>query len=394
VRLETDFSERHSLQTLRSVAFFGVALSPFGLLVGGAVRTASPVVGSAVLVAMVGLVVALGIVLARLNGTRRDTVVISERGVMFGSTLCPREAIRAAYFVPAVAKHKSCVRLIGDKDADLGWFVVRDQAEADLAIAALGVPPEATTRWSVLAPYGLAMAGVLVAAAAFIALGAAFHTAMLAVCGVLTAVAGLTYFMPATLHIGADGLLWKTRLAPRFIAWSEVEEVSLADRTLVLRLVRGEAVEIKLPRAREYQGTENNRIELATLTQRARSALAAFRARATTDVSARVGRLGSTTAEWVARLRARDGNFRAAPLRSDDLWSVVEDPGAEASARAGAAALLAQSSSDEDRVRLRVAADTCAEPKLRVVLSKAAQGDDVMDDLDEVGERRAITIPK
>ena len=53
---------------------------------------------------------------------------------------------------------------------------------------------------------------------------------------------------------------------------------------------------------------------------------------------------------------------------------------------------LAREASSDDRARLRVAAETCAEPRLRVVLDKAGGGaadNDLLTALDDVEDERA-----
>jgi hypothetical protein len=70
--------------------------------------------------------------------------------------------------------------------------------------------------------------------------------------------------------------------------------------------------------------------------------------------------------EYLKKLRAGEGGYRAAAVRDDDLWRVVEDPGAPEEARAAAAVLLRQT--DGAKPRLRIAADAVASPRLRVAL--------------------------
>lgn len=69
---------------------------------------------------------------------------------------------------------------------------------------------------------------------------------------------------------------------------------------------------------------------------------------------------------------------------------MVESPAAEVTARAGAAAVLEQEATEDDRARLRIAADACAEPRLRVVLDKAATGEDAMDALGDIDDSGSV----
>ena len=78
------------------------------------------------------------------------------------------------------------------------------------------------------------------------------------------------------------------------------------------------------------------------------------------------------------------------------LWRVVEDPTAATTARAGAAFALRSTLDDDGKARLRIVADACAAPKLRVALDELATGeDDVADTFDALvdgdAQRRAIS---
>ena len=89
-----------------------------------------------------------------------------------------------------------------------------------------------------------------------------------------------------------------------------------------------------------------------------------------------VARNGRSIAEWIAnaaRTSERSATYRAPIVPHDDLWRIVEDAAASPIARAGAALALRADLGAEGRARLRVAADTCAENKLRVALSPSPQ---------------------
>ena len=66
------------------------------------------------------------------------------------------------------------------------------------------------------------------------------------------------------------------------------------------------------------------------------------------------------------KLREGEGGYRNVALREEDLWRVVEDPGAPEEARAAAAVLVRNA--DGAKPRLRIAADAVASPRLRVAL--------------------------
>lgn len=87
--------------------------------------------------------------------------------------------------------------------------------------------------------------------------------------------------------------------------------------------------------------------------------------------------------EWVTRLRTlRDGKttFRdAGPPTVDALLSIVEDVSSPAVERAAAAIALSKAPA-EVKHRIRIAAESSAEPRLRVALEQA-----IDDRLEEIG---------
>ena len=84
------------------------------------------------------------------------------------------------------------------------------------------------------------------------------------------------------------------------------------------------------------------------------------------------------TKEWVASLRSpeRMETFRRGDLDVGQLWRVVENGDVEPAKRAAAAVALSTALDDEAKTRLRIAAKTTAEPKLRVALEAAADEDE------------------
>jgi hypothetical protein len=82
--------------------------------------------------------------------------------------------------------------------------------------------------------------------------------------------------------------------------------------------------------------------------------------------------------QWIAELRARATHetYRDTSFDVDRLWSMVESPSLEPSHRAAAAVALRDKLDDEGKARLRVAADACASPEVRVALEAAAEDDE------------------
>jgi hypothetical protein len=108
---------------------------------------------------------------------------------------------------------------------------------------------------------------------------------------------------------------------------------------------------------------------------RIRAGIAALEGGRTEDVSSLVARGGRPLDEWMRALTAlssEGGGYRATALPAERLWRVVEDPAADPTARAGAAAALRATLDDEGRTRLRVIAESSVHPRVRVALDAVA----------------------
>lgn len=184
-------------------------------------------------------------------------------------------------------------------------------------------------------------------------------------------VLGSAIFNPCKIHVGADGLLVATRIAPTFVPWSEVLAVEPYPRGVMVRRRSGDLV---IPLMAGNFVTDKDRANQKALLTRASEALEAYRRGEEPEVAVRVARGVRPHAEWMRDLFDREGTFRTAPLLDDQLWSVVESPNADPTARAGAAAVLARTAGEAERARLRIAAEGCTAPQLRIVLERTAEG--------------------
>ena len=79
---------------------------------------------------------------------------------------------------------------------------------------------------------------------------------------------------------------------------------------------------------------------------------------------------------WLSDVKdlAAARTYRETRLDEDRLWRMVDDPTASPATRAGAALALSAAIDDPSRARLRVAAEACVEPKLRIALLRVAEG--------------------
>jgi hypothetical protein len=83
--------------------------------------------------------------------------------------------------------------------------------------------------------------------------------------------------------------------------------------------------------------------------------------------------VASSSKDDLARAANGAGDYRIATLTREQLWALVEGPEIEASARKAAAEALVRSSDGAERARLRVAAEHCAEPHVRIALEEIAE---------------------
>jgi hypothetical protein len=191
------------------------------------------------------------------------------------------------------------------------------------------------------------------------------------------------YFMAsnvAQVTVGADGIhVKRTFSRARFIAYADVREVRLWERTLVVELND----DSKLMLHRDEEGLAHEK--------RIREALAQHRAR-NVNAAAAVNRGGRTTSEWLEATSDRRPTYRAAHVPDEELWNIVEDAAASPTERAGAALALRKELDDAGRNRLRIAAGACAEKKLRVALESVAENasdEDLEDVLEPLQDRAA-----
>jgi len=201
----------------------------------------------------------------------------------------------------------------------------------------------------------------------------------------------------ANVYVGADGVhIRRFLVRPRFVAFEDIASVKKDDRNVTILLRDGGKIEMHQPArpgAKVWGAFFADRADEARLMVE-RIAEGAARAPEGITAAARLARGTRTTREWLRDLgRATDehASFRDAALPDEQLWRVVEDPSAAPTARAGAAVALRGRLDDHSKARLRVVADACAGPKLRVAL-EAVAGDLALEEsleaLEDPSERR------
>lgn len=179
-----------------------------------------------------------------------------------------------------------------------------------------------------------------------------------------------------SITCGAEGLYVRRLVAPwlfgrRMIPWNELASAEgIGETTIAL---------VSKRRRRDYElGSAE---DLARLVQNVRERASLPSAERDANIGALLARGAQPTEAWLASARKQGapGNesYRATTLPEDRLWAVVEDPGADPTARVGAAiALRTQLRIAEVGQRIRVAAGTTALPEVRDALSEIAEEED------------------
>jgi len=187
---------------------------------------------------------------------------------------------------------------------------------------------------------------------------------------------------PTRVRIGTDGVFTKWLMTERFVSFAEIESVVAYEDVIagkhyvgaILQLVGGETTKL-------CSGQKNFFSDggAAILVERLREALDAHRSGARgvdTSALARGSRSGS---EWFRALRrigaGADVDARHAGMSLEALVSAVHDTTLDPAARVGAAVAALPYATPAERRRIRIAAETTAEPRLRIALEKVTAAD-------------------
>jgi hypothetical protein len=174
------------------------------------------------------------------------------------------------------------------------------------------------------------------------------------------------------VDVGTDGILLRRLGERRFVSYGMLDGASMRGRLMLLALRSGERIGL------DVLGTTGEQLRShEALAQRIEEARAAFvESGDVATAEAWVAPGGRPVASWLREVRAlaRARDYREARVDAERLWRVVADPSAPPATRAGAALALTGMPEGDARTRLRVAADACADPKLRVALGRVADG--------------------
>jgi hypothetical protein len=183
--------------------------------------------------------------------------------------------------------------------------------------------------------------------------------------------------------VGADGVrIRRLFRRARFVPFSAIASAERDGRDVTIRLRDGQLIRMHHAAAAKSDGWTplfyaNRADEGAMLVERIEAQLARRSEEAGAVAGlARGAREAGVWVRDVARASDAHASFRAPAIAPDTLWRVVEDATSASTARAGAALALRERLDDGGRLRLRVVADACAEPELRVALEAVVEADE------------------
>jgi hypothetical protein len=167
------------------------------------------------------------------------------------------------------------------------------------------------------------------------------------------------------IDVGADGI-WLSK-GNQFLPYTEILQVTALDRDILLVKRSGERIRLG------FGGSVRQHEASAACMQRIDEARAARASEgAAVSPEALLSPAGRSPGEWLDALRVV-ADYRSSAVPDDILWRIVEDPNAAGPTRAGAAIALGHGLDAEARQRLRVAAQACAAPRLRVAFELVAE---------------------
>ncbi len=343
-----------------------------------------------------------GVHLTKVGGLPRaeyPSLRVDERGLVLDGKLAAARADIASVVVQLDERTAVVVRTKADLEIRHGaWerspkgrphgfvFTFTSRADADALVLALGRDPARTTNeialepsllragfddlplWRALLQTGIAMA-LLALLLPFLARPS-------------SGLKGVGGVLGSRLELGADGLRVRGMLANAFVHYREIRSVTTRDNAVVLTLTDGRTSLLR-------PGVSARIPDVVERIERAIAASAASAAPQGDEIGERLHEIAGSKPEQLAGLRElatdADGSYRSSSLPRERLWALVEDDAAAPATRARAAAALSGSLANEDRERLRIAADATVSPRLRIALDAVQNDDDaaLAEHLDE-----------
>jgi len=302
-----------------------------------------------------------------------DEVVL---GVGRGAQRVPLRDIVAGIAMPA---KDGCVVRIEVAGGDVHLVTVKDAEAAERLLEALRIDPahrRYTVRWATMS--FAALSAILGSAAVLAVLVESVPRVLESLANPVTLLFIFYAAFPVLIAwvvrrlgwrevgVGTDGLFLRGTTRQRFVRFVDIKSVR---RGPPVEVVLHDDKRIGLP-------TPDNYLRRKALLQRITKARAV--AMATPEAMAELlARRGRPLSQWRDELvkQLQGGSYRDAPFTRETAVRILEDPRVQAEQRIAAALALTGTEDPEAASRIRIAADVCASPKLRVALEKVVDGD-------------------
>lgn len=248
--------------------------------------------------------------------------------------------------------------------------------------------PDRATRWP-------ALLGVIITAfmtaPAFVPIGRETPMGALGWIATVAALAAGAVVASSTpdVTVGLDGILVRTLFGARFFSFEGVIEATALPNGVALHHADGSRDRLlfyRLATARRLR----DRDAIISLVKDALSEARVIDEPRPPDALARRGRPIAAWREAIAAV-AR-GGYRDLGLSPEALDQTVSSAASSAEARIAAAIALSTTGEDGAKDRIRVAADACADPKVRVSLERIADGADADHVIEAALDERARVI--
>ena len=284
-------------------------------------------------------------------------------GLVMGGFACAMVLASVGLVRLARAGHRRLLApTLGDEPVATAVEPVRSRR---LGVDAVAVTAE--TRAAVVAMALLPVVTLLVVGAAKLGDGAT--EACLAAYVAVALMGAMAFQRASRIAVGVDGVFVSGTSRSRFFAYRDLDDVRAHGSDL--ELVRRGRVMLRL----QLHGKDARQRDAVAL--RIREAVETARQRGT----AAVGDLVAAVPEAkLARIVEGAGGYRSPSVTRKQLWKVVEGPEHDAGTRALAARALLAAGDGAERVRLRVAADGCVQPRVRVALLDLADEERAEDE--------------
>jgi hypothetical protein len=378
MRLEGEVSERRGpLWPLAVVALSGGLVAFLALQTAA---TAATFVGIAALITALSLFALTRNVPPPRTGKRR--IAADARGLSVdGELVVPHQSIRRAFvkdesdgsaLVTVEAKGLGSARVIRVHSARIA------QALADT----LEQEPRDLAQFDALPPWAHRMRwlAIILTTSPWILFNLLRHLPALTLFLVapLYALIALPLIVPQKITIGEDGVLLRWAGRRRFVSFGILRGARATPLGVILDLAgrdEGRTIEIRLSHRAEAET-----LRRTAMLERIAQGIEAHRALAPAEDEALLLRGERPLEAWIEEMSilgmGEEGGYRVMAIPRERLWSVLENPKANPSARQGAALALRAKLDEQDRTRLESVSQKSASPHLRVAIDAVTNAAD------------------